>query len=59
MLVALTAWPDWVTVAFQAEVSFWSPAKEKPTVQPLTALVPVLLTTTFAVKPPGHSLVVV
>ena len=47
--------PDWVTVAFHALVTFWSPGKLKVSVQPLTAAVPVSLMVTLAVNPPAHS----
>jgi hypothetical protein len=53
--VAVTAAPDWVTVAFQAFVTFWSPGNENVSVQVLIALVPVLLMVRLAVNPPDHS----
>src|SRR5436190_1430132 len=55
MLTAVTAGPDWVTVAFQAFVTCWSPGKLQPRLQLLTVVVPVLVTVTFAVNPPAHS----
>src|SRR5579859_6161096 len=58
MFVAVTVSPDWLVVAFQAPVIFWSPGKVKPRFQPLIADVPWLVITTFAVKPPPHCAVV-
>src|SRR5215469_15122728 len=54
MFVAVTADPLWVTVAFQALVTFWSPGNVHFSDQLLSALVPVLLMVTLAVKPPVH-----
>jgi hypothetical protein len=54
-LAAVTAVPDCVTVAFHAEVIFWSPPYVQPSVQLETAG-PLLVTVTLAVKPPVHSL---
>ena len=55
--MALTLSPLWVVVALQALVIFWSPGKVEVVVQPLMAVVPLLVMVTLAVKPPGHSLV--
>ena len=55
MFVADAADPVWVTVAFQALVTFWSPGKVQVSVQPLIGVVPVLVTVRFAVNPPPHS----
>lgn len=52
---AVTAVPDWVTVAFHAFATFVSPGKLNVSVQPLIAAVPVFETVTLAVMPPGHS----
>ena len=51
----MTVSPVWVTCAFHALVIFWSPGYVNVAVQPAHALVPVLLSVTFAVKPPGHA----
>ena len=55
----MTAWPDWVTVAFHALVIFWSPGKLNVNRQPVIAAVPVLSIVTFATNPPAHSLALV
>src|SRR5689334_6991123 len=54
-LVAVTADPLWVTVAFQALPTLVSPGNVKASFQPLTAAVPVLVTVTLATRPPCHS----
>ncbi len=51
MLRAVTWLPDWVTAAFQALVTRWSPGQVQVTVQPLTGVDEVLVTVTSAVKP--------
>jgi hypothetical protein len=52
-LRAVTAVPDWVTVAFQPFVMRWSPPYVQVTVHPSTAVSPAV-TRTAAVKPPVH-----
>jgi hypothetical protein len=52
-LVALTAAPLWLKVAFQPLVIFWSFGNVQVTVQPLIAS-PRLVTVTPATKPPPH-----
>jgi hypothetical protein len=54
-LRAVTAAPDWVTVALQPFVIRWSPPYVQVTVHPLTAASPAV-TRTAAVKPPVHAL---
>src|SRR5690349_7336286 len=56
MFVAVTAAPFWLTVAFQALVTFVSPGKVKATVQPLSEAPAVFVRVTFAVRPPVHAL---
>src|SRR5690348_11828934 len=51
MLRAVTAAPDWVTVALHAEVTRWLPGNDQVSVQPLIGLLPVLATVRSAVKP--------
>jgi hypothetical protein len=51
--VAVTADPDWVTVAFQAELTVSPPPKFQVSVHPETAS-PRFVTSTEATKPPGH-----
>ena len=53
--VAVTELPLWLVVAPHALVMRWSPGKAKARAQPLIVLLPVLVTVTFAVKPPVHS----
>jgi hypothetical protein len=53
----VTAAPDWVTAAFHAEVTRWSPPKAQPSRHEVTAG-PRLVTVTCAVKPPVQSLAV-
>src|SRR5882757_6531010 len=55
-LVAVTAAPFWVTVAFHELVIFWSPGNAYVSGHPLIAVVPVLLMVMLATKPPAHSL---
>jgi hypothetical protein len=50
---AVTAAADWVTVAFQADVTASPPVKFQVRVQALTAS-PRLVTVTAATKPPDH-----
>ncbi len=50
---AVTFCPLWVTVAFQAEVTFWSPPYVQVRRQPEMAE-PRLVTLTAAVYPPVH-----
>ena len=54
MLTAVTVAPFWLTLAFQALATFWSPGKANTSVQPLIVDVPVSAMVTLAVKPPGH-----
>jgi len=54
MLTAVSVAPFWLTVAFQALATFWSPGKVNASVQPLIVDVPVLAMVTLAVKPPAH-----
>lgn len=54
--VAVTAAPVWVTVAFHALVTFWSPGKVQRRVHAPMLVVPVLSMVTLALKPPDHSL---
>ena len=54
---AVTAAPDWVTVAFHPDVTRWSPANVHDSVHEVTAA-PVLVTLTSAVKPLDHWLTV-
>ena len=54
MLVAVTYSMLWVSVAFHALVTFWSPPKVNVTVQPVSALLPVLVTVTPPTNPPLH-----
>ena len=54
--MALTAVPDWVTVAFQELAIVWEPGQVQVTVQPAVAEVPVLVTVTVAWKPVGQLL---
>ncbi len=56
-LTALTAAPVWVSFAFHAEVTFWSPPKVHRRSQPEIAG-PRLVTLTEAVNPPLHWLTV-
>ena len=56
MFTAVTEVPDWVTVAFYALVTFWSPGNFQPTVHAVHGAEPVFATVTFAVKPPPYSL---
>jgi hypothetical protein len=53
-LVAVTAVPDWVMVAFQVFTNAWLPPHVQVTVQVLVDTVPVLVTVTVAVKPLAH-----
>ena len=50
-LVAVTAAPDWVTVALQPLLTDWLPPKDQVTFQPRVAVVPEFFTVTVAVKP--------
>ena len=52
-LVAVAVDPDWVTLAFQAEVTDSPPVKFQVRVQPESAS-PRLVTVTEATKPPDH-----
>ncbi|CAM5638852.1 hypothetical protein SFUMM280S_10197 [Streptomyces fumanus] len=54
--VARTCRPSWVTLAFQAEFTFWSPGKANSSFQPLTGAVPVLRTVTSALNEVPQSL---
>lgn len=58
-MVAVTVWPDWVTVPFHALVIRWSPGKVNVRAQPLIVLVPALVIVTLATNPFGHWLEVV
>src|SRR5690349_21301045 len=51
-LVAVTVAAGWLTVAFQAWVTFWPLANVQTTLHPLIADAPVLVTVTAPVKPP-------
>ncbi len=53
-LLAVTAAPLWVTVAFHALVTCWPLAKVQVSVQPLMAVAPPLVIFTSAVKPLLH-----
>ena len=50
---AVTALPDWVSCAFQPEVTCWLPGNVQVTAQPVTGA-PLLVTRTSAVKPVLH-----
>ncbi len=52
MLFAVTAAPDCDQVALQPWLTFWSPGKANPSVQPFSAADPLLVIVTCAVKPP-------
>ena len=54
-LVAVTAAPDWPTVALQLLVIFWLPPKVQVTRQPPIVDVPLFRTVTLAVKPVPQS----
>ena len=56
MFTAVTPCPDWVTVAFQALLIVWLPAKLHFSVQPLMPDEPLLVIVTLAVKPLPQSL---
>src|SRR6478672_3758445 len=56
--VIVTVAPAWVAVAFQAEVTRWSPPRVTVAVQPSTAVARLLVMVTSATKPVGHSEVV-
>jgi hypothetical protein len=55
--VAVTVRPDWVSCAFQPEVTCWLPVYVQVTTQPVTGA-PLLVTLTSAVKPVLHWLAV-
>jgi hypothetical protein len=53
-LVTVTALPDCEKVPFHPCVIVWPPGKLNFSVQPLIAVVPVLVIERFAPKPPDH-----
>jgi hypothetical protein len=56
-LAAVTFSPDWVYVAVHMLVIFWSPGNVQVSVHGLSALLPVLVSTICAWKPPAQVLV--
>jgi len=50
----VTTLPNWVNVPFHPCVTVWPLGKLNVSVQPLIAVVPVLVMEIVAPKPPGH-----